>query len=368
MSPRLLYAGSLRPGGNGLDRVALFEAAGFEVVQANRYRYMMMGTRLGRSLAARFNFGPSVRRFNRLLTDIAAEDRFDIVFVDKGVWIWPQTLKRLKRAAQLLVHYTPDAQFREYRSRHFYRGLPDYDLAVTTKPFEVDAYRTTGAQELMLILQGYGTRIVPVSPEDIPEPLRSDICFIGHCQPAYALVLEQLAARVPLAIWGPGWTEFAQKNHWAQNVVRGEGLYGPDYTRALSGAKIAIGLLSKRIPETTTTRSFEIPAAGTMLLAERTDEHLSLFEEGREAEFFGSVNELCDKASHYLDHPDQRAVMATAGRARCLSSGYSIENQFNNVIEWIAARLEAGAARKKGDRNAQNNLEARTPDLHVGPG
>ena len=82
-------------------------------------------------------------------------------------------------------------------------------------------------------------------------------------------------------------------------MIQGDACYGVDYARALTGAKIAIGLLSKRIPETTTTRSFEIPACGTMLLAERTQDHQALFEEGVEAEFFDSAEECADKARFY---------------------------------------------------------------------
>ncbi|WP_281843265.1 CgeB family protein [Sinisalibacter aestuarii] len=315
------------------------ESRGFCVIKADRHRYMAMGTRFERSLAARLNLGRGVRRFNLLLEAVAERDRFDVVFVDKGVWVRPQTLRQLKSCARLLVHYTPDAQFREYRSRKFLRSLPDYDLSVTTKPFEIEDYRAAGATNVMLIHQGFGGRIKPVPDDDIPDPLVSDVCFVGHYQSAYAHILRLLADRVPLAIWGPGWTEYARTHTWAKNVVRGGALFGKDYASAISGAKIAIGLLSKRIPETTTTRSFEIPACGTMLLAERTNDHMALFDEGREAEFFSTPAELCDKAAYYLEHPVEREAIAAAGLARSWSSGYAIEDQFRSVIDWILCQI-----------------------------
>ena len=148
MTVRMLYAGSLRPGGNGLDRVAMFEAAGYEVVQADRFAFMQAGTRIERSIAARFQLGRAVRSFNRMLQARARVGGYDVVFVDKGVWVWPSTLRCLKSAAKdgLVIHYTPDAQFRENRSRYFFSGLPLYDLAVTTKSFEREAYRAAGAR------------------------------------------------------------------------------------------------------------------------------------------------------------------------------------------------------------------------------
>jgi spore maturation protein CgeB len=322
----------------------MFEAAGYDVLQADRFAFMQAGTRIERSIAARFHRGRSVHAFNRMLRAHARAGDYDVVFVEKGVWVWPSTLRRLKTAARqgLAVHYTPDAQFLENRSRHFRRGLPLYDLAVTTKPFEREAYRAAGARAVRLIHQGHGSRLHPVPMADIPAHLRSEVCFIGHCQPHYAALLRHLAERVPLKIWGPNWTAYAARNDWARGVVQGDACYGAEYACALSGAKIAIGLLSKRIPETTTTRSFEIPACGTLLLAERTEDHRALFEEGHEAEFFDSAEECAQKAADLLQNEGARSRMAAAGLARCRESGYSSAEQFGTIMDWLEARQERG--------------------------
>lgn len=336
----ILYCGNTEPGWTGHNRVVALRAAGFAVETVNSMPMLIMGNRLERSIATRKHVGRAVAAFNRLLKDHARAGRYDAVFVDKGVWIWPETLRALKAASRwgLAIHFTPDAQFLENRSRHFYRALPDYDLAITTKTFEIDAYRKAGAPEVKLLLQGHGHSLAPVDPTEIPADLRSEVAFVGHCQPAYARFLQTLSYRVPLAIWGPRWIRYAKAHAWARGVVRNEGIYGPDYARALSGAKIAIGLLSKRIPETTTTRTFEIPACGTMLLAERTADHQALFEEGVEAEFFDSVEECADKARFYLANDTAREMIAAAGLRRCRSSGYSTHAQFEVVIDWIMAR------------------------------
>jgi spore maturation protein CgeB len=59
------------------------------------------------------------------------------------------------------------------------------------------------------------------------------------------------------------------------------------------------------------------------MLAERTPEHLALFDEGLEAEFFTSDDELIDKCRRYLDDEDARAAIAQRGHERCIASGYS---------------------------------------------
>jgi len=71
---------------------------------------------------------------------------------------------------------------------------------------------------------------------------------------------------------------------------------------------------------------------GIFLLAERTDDHLALFEEGKEAEYFGDDEELKDKIRFYLENDEARKRIAAAGRERCLRSGYSSPSQLKSII------------------------------------
>ncbi len=71
------------------------------------------------------------------------------------------------------------------------------------------------------------------------------------------------------------------------------------------------------------------------MLAERTEEHLDLFEEGKEAEFFESDEELLDKTRYYLRNEEERRRIARAGYERCLKSGYSNHARVERMIEKI---------------------------------
>jgi spore maturation protein CgeB len=342
MKPRILYVGNLRPGGNGLDRIAILRDQGHAVDGFDTFPYRAAGPRLLRSLTARWQVGPAVARFNRDVLQHAAQAPFDVLLVDKGTILRAETLLRLKAMARrnLAIHFTPDAAFVDNRSRQFEIAVPHYDLLVTSKPFETGAYRAAGAREVLLVHQGFGPRIDPDLAQDVPAALRSEVVFVGHCQPHYARMLRAAAAAAPLAVWGPGWPEYAARNAWAKAVVRGPGLYGPDYARALAGAKIALGLLSKRVPETTTTRSFEIPAMGALLLAERSGDHLALFAEDREAVYFGDAGELAAKLARCLADDAARTRIARAGQARALAE-YPAARQFARITAWLEAALAA---------------------------
>jgi spore maturation protein CgeB len=207
-------------------------------------------------------------------------------------------------------------------------------MLVTTKPFEMGPYKVAGARDVMLVLQGYDDRFAPVVPAaDTQAELGSEVCFIGHCESHYAGRLAAARrATGRLRIWGPGWVRYARFHPWVRAHVVADGIWGARYPLALACSKIALGLLSKRIPETTTTRTFEIPAMAVFMLAERTDDHLALFREGIEAEFFGSDDELQEKIVFYLKHDNARLKIAAAGRKRCVQSGYRAESQIEKVL------------------------------------
>jgi len=110
----------------------------------------------------------------------------------------------------------------------------------------------------------------------------------------------------------------------------------------LTGSKIGLGFLRKVCPDQHTTRTFEIPACGSLLLADRTDEHREFFEEGREAEFFGSPEELLDKIKFYCANDDARARISRAGYQRCISGKYAYVHRMETSLAGVDRALGLG--------------------------
>ncbi len=338
---RIYYIGQLWNGCTTLERMHTLASFGHEIIafDTTQWTSPQAWDRVFCSLAHRTNWGPNVWNLNRALSSHAqSTGNVDLIWVDKGRWLYPETLDLLKQHLDSpALHYTPDPQLVFNKSRHFVSCIPKYDWVVTTKPFERELYNHLGAEKIFFVLQGFDPRFA--SYQSLPQDHTawySDVSFVGHCESHYAETLKttyNVAGQ--LKIWGPGWLNYAKKNDWAKPYVISDGVWGDDYLRALSHTKIGLGFLTKGIPETTTTRSFEIPALGTFLLAERTDDHLALFEEGKEAEFFGSKEEMKDKIQFYLAHEDIRKKIAAAGHQRCLNNNYGSTDQLKKILTAI---------------------------------
>jgi spore maturation protein CgeB len=69
------------------------------------------------------------------------------------------------------------------------------------------------------------------------------------------------------------------------------------------------------------------------MLHERTPELAELYEEGKEVDCFGSVEELAEKVDYYLAHPGERERIAVAGHRRCVPA-YSYDQRMLQILEF----------------------------------
>jgi glycosyltransferase involved in cell wall biosynthesis len=334
---KVLYVGQLWEGGTCRERAKVLAERGWQLIAFDITPYLRASSRILASVQHRALWGPDVARFNRdVLQAARAAGRLDIIWIDKGRWLRAATLEELKRGSRALaIHYTPDPGFTVHQSRHFDACLPLYDLCITTKRYELQAYRRKGAREVMFTWQGIDDRFERLAACAHLDGRPLDVVFVGHVEPHYVETLEKVRAITKnMRVHGPGWEHLARwRDSW--RGIAAEPVWADALPEALARGRIGLGLLSKRCPDAFTTRSFEVPAAGAMLLAERTADHLELFEEDREAVFFDSSEELSEKLRFYLQREGIRRRIAEAGRARVLANFH-----WRHVLAPAAARVE----------------------------
>lgn len=329
---KILYVGQLNRGGTCLDRMNSLRKLGHEVFGFNVSEYQSEN-RILRSIQSRLKSKILLEKLNSDLVKFAGSiNAIELIWIDKGVWIFPETINTIKLNTNALVlQYTPDSQLLINKSIHFTDSIQLYDVIVTTKSFEIDTYRHLTESKVMLVSQSYSAdRYMNLYKI---KKYECDIGFISDYKPHYGRIANALKnVDADVRIWGPKWNRAVWWQKVPKEFVHGNGLWGEDYVSALASFKIGLGLLSKYIPEQHTTRTFEIPAAGTFMLAERTQEHLSFFEEGVEAEYFSTHEELVDKARFYLANEIAREKIAQAGHKRCINSGYDNDSIIARIM------------------------------------
>jgi spore maturation protein CgeB len=140
---------------------------------------------------------------------------------------------------------------------------------------------------------------------------------------------------IRLKIWGEQWEKAgASLAPWWQ----GRGTHGAEYAKALTASRINLAILSEAREgassgDLTTSRTFQIPAAGGFMLHERTEELGRYFTENAECGCFADQKELAQKIVYYLAHDEERREIAAAGRRRAWDSGYNVDNRARKVLE-----------------------------------
>ncbi len=280
---------------------------------------------------------PDLFRASAKIVKAVSRQPYDVLWIDKGLMIRPDALVRARgiRPGMRLVTYSPDDMMNPQNQTKRYLGhLPLHDLVVTTKSYNVQELTELGARNALFVGNAYDPELhrpMSLTPEEQTR-FASEVGFIGVFEEERAASMTRAAQDgIPITVHGPGWAR-CRKVH--PNLKVDENfLQGADYTRAVNASRINLGFLRKVNRDLQTTRSIEIPACGAFMLAERTDEHLELFEEGVEAEFFDSDDEMIEKCRFYLANEDRRLEVARAGLARCVASGYSNQSRLAAVIQ-----------------------------------
>ena len=295
--------------------------------------------------------GPGVERLNQKLLVGVEKTKPDITLVYNCRHLTSSTLRRLAKTT-FLAGYTNDNPFGAFSWRPSWRkmrrAIPYYDAWHVYRQSNVDDFQTAGAKRVNILMSYY-------LPWDITkEVLRSrksftyDVVFVGHGESdgRSKYVCALLDAGIRLRIYG-------YAKHWHRCLRRRDLARLPDikpvwdseYRDLIRKSKICLVFLSGGNRDEYTRRCFEIPSWGGFMLAERTPTLRRLYEEGREAEYFGSPDELVEKCRAYLAHDDAREAIAMCGQKKCLGGGHDIVSRMKQWLVDIEAGVHSAGRR-----------------------
>lgn len=284
---------------------------------------------------------PDLAKANEQIRKKVDGTTYDIVWIDKGLTIAPETLQYIKNVSPntIIVSYSPDNMaLRHNQSQQYLKCIPLYDVIITTKSYVLDDMRKLGARKIVFVNNAFErTFHYPrILTDNDRERLSADVCFVGAFEQSRMESIRYLVDHgIDVTVWGAGkgWSQYLDYSPHLELHLGG--LFSEDYAKSFAAAKISLCFLRKMNYDQQTTRTVEIPACGGFMLAERTDEHLALFKEDEEAVYFSSNEELLQKCRYYLAHDQERQEIANNGYKRCIASDYSNVGMVRRAIKQV---------------------------------
>ena len=257
----------------------------------------------------------------------------DIIWVFKGMEVFPETLKWAKEKHIKLINFNPDNPFIFTGSgsgnSNVSRSIGLYDIHFTynhnTKKELEKKYK------IPTFWLPFGYDISEVQYQDaLRENEILKTCFIGTPDFTRVEFLKEIAkSGIKVDLFGNHWKNHV--NH--KNFTIHPAVYGNELLAHLHKYRIQLNPLRIHNVDSHGMRSFEVPGIGGLMLAPRTTEHVKFFEEGKESFFYSTTHEAISRINEILALTSEETTMLRKNaRQRCITSGYSYENRTEEVL------------------------------------
>lgn len=281
--------------------------------------------------------------------DKAATNKQVLNYIRKGnqpsfVWIFKAAVLR-PRTVGFIKRYSPNSKiiFFSY-DNHLKQRNNTRTIKKNISLAHIVFVIRRGADDEALYQQRMGAKRVEffdfgydkntIIPSDKPHEFDYDVLFIGTYEEARARDLVFLANNgIEVTVFGGMWDKAPRWVKDSSLRIQYKIIRGKEFVDALHRSKIALNFLRKANDDTSTTRTFEIPAAGTFMLSERSWAHEQYFIEDEEAVFFDTQEDLLQKAIYFLQNDGERQKIALSGLRRCQTSGYDFHSQLEKMLQ-----------------------------------
>jgi len=285
----------------------------------------------------KFLFGPVIDRINKDLLVKAKQIKPDLIFIYRGTHIYSRTILELKNGGVIIFGYNNDDPFGKnypkYFWHHFKKSIPYYDHIFAYRGKNIEDYRKIGFNKVGL-LRSYYIKEKNFNIENlVSEKYVCNVIFVGHYENdgRDELIKRIIDEGIDFKLFGSEWRKSKYynifKNKFGEIRVLEE-----DYNLALNSAKIDLVFLSNLNNDTYTRRCFEIIAAKKFMLSDYSDDLNSMFESGKEADYFKNSDELIEKIKYYLANNEKREEIAKAGYNRLIKDRHEVIDRAKEVI------------------------------------
>lgn len=227
------------------------------------------------------------------------------------------------------INYLTDDPFNPvHRAKWFLRSLPCYDRVFSTRRSNLTELRDLGCRNVSYLPFAYDPQLQHARPP-FQEADETEVIFVGGAEPEripYLATLIQSGFKV--ALFGDCWERFPETR------LHSRGHADPETVRqATARAKVALCLVRRANRDGHVMRTFEIPAIGTCMLAEDTEEHRDIFGPDRDAvAYFRTVPEMIAKLRWLLAEDDERQRLAERAHDLIVGRGNTYKDRLSSMV------------------------------------
>lgn len=317
------YAKSL-----GYDIVETFY---YDLQKKNQQRYPLL------KLFARISpsFGFELAN-SQLLSDV---EKFspDIVWIFKGMEIYPKTLKLIKQKGIKLVNYNLDHPFNFISRGSGNKNVLDsfllYDLHFTySQEIKKEVISRFSIKNIEYLPFGFDDRIIL----DPFTGLRKDrICFVGFGdQQRLSFIKKILEMGYSIDLYGNNWNKLLKKPFPNLRIFSGK--VGKEYYELLRSYRVQLNILRSHNFNSHNMRSFEIPSVGGIMLTDATLEHKNFFVDKSDSLLFENINELDNRLRWVFNlSSDQLNSLSYNAILNSNLKGYSYKNRVKEAFSYF---------------------------------
>ena len=260
----------------------------------------------------------------------------DVLFIFKGMEIFPESLKWARLMGIKTYNYNPDNPF-------LFSGRGSGNSNITASIGLYDAHFTYNLKVKSEMESSFDipTYWIPFGfdlSEIVYESLMLEaeinkICFVGNPDRHRIQFLKELADNgFIIDLYGVNWQRFIQH----KNISIHAPVFADEMWSILRKYRVQLNPLRIHNLDSHGMRSFEIPAVGGIMLAPRTSEHQMLFTEGKEAFYYSSTEEAMNHIKKLLSlNQGEADKIRRNARLRSVSSGYGYKNRAKEILDII---------------------------------
>ncbi|MFH1868860.1 MAG: glycosyltransferase [Candidatus Omnitrophota bacterium] len=275
---------------------------------------------------------PKIGCFSSRVVEKCAGNRPKWLLVTGMAPVDKDALREAGKLNILRINYlTDDPWNRAHFSSWFLKALPYYDIVYSTRKANLPDLSDAGCKRAEYLPFGYDHELFypETLTEEENEKYSSDIIFVGGADRDRIKYIDAIIKTgLRLALYGSYWERYAQ----ARDHTLGQAGF-QEVRKATRAAKVALCLVRKANRDGHSMRSFEIPATGTCMLTEDTQEHRLFFgEEGKSVIYFSDPAEMAEKLRWLTRHESERRRLAEASRRLIVNGSNTYADRLNLIL------------------------------------